>query len=127
MDEGAGEGGAGWCRRLNIQQATVPLMVHQLPATRAPCVGNTARIQPGPAQGPRRCCCSCYCRRPADATAAAALPPSLPTPDTHVAHHLFSYMPHYHAEEATEAIKKVRGSAVCRVCVRVYADRPPFT
>ncbi|PNW70229.1 hypothetical protein CHLRE_17g711150v5 [Chlamydomonas reinhardtii] len=29
--------------------------------------------------------------------------------DTHVAHHLFSYMPHYHAEEATEAIKKVLG------------------
>lgn len=27
--------------------------------------------------------------------------------DTHVAHHLFSYMPHYHAQEATEAIKKV--------------------
>lgn len=27
--------------------------------------------------------------------------------DTHVAHHLFSYMPHYHAAEATEAIKKV--------------------
>mmetsp|Transcript_9899 Transcript_9899/g.24739 ORF Transcript_9899/g.24739 Transcript_9899/m.24739 type:complete len:375 (-) Transcript_9899:396-1520(-) len=29
--------------------------------------------------------------------------------DTHVAHHLFSYMPHYHAQEATEAIKKVLG------------------
>lgn len=29
--------------------------------------------------------------------------------DTHVAHHLFSQMPHYHAEEATEAIKKVLG------------------
>ncbi|KAJ1926604.1 hypothetical protein IWQ60_003647 [Tieghemiomyces parasiticus] len=29
--------------------------------------------------------------------------------DTHVAHHLFSTMPHYHAEEATRAIKKVLG------------------
>lgn len=29
--------------------------------------------------------------------------------DTHVAHHLFSQMPHYHAQEATEAIKKVLG------------------
>ena len=30
-------------------------------------------------------------------------------PDTHVAHHLFPYMPHYHAVEATEAFKKVLG------------------
>ncbi|KAH6584584.1 hypothetical protein BASA50_009368 [Batrachochytrium salamandrivorans] len=29
--------------------------------------------------------------------------------DTHVAHHLFSTMPHYHAQEATEALKKVIG------------------
>jgi len=29
--------------------------------------------------------------------------------DTHVAHHLFSTMPHYHAEEATECLKKVLG------------------
>ncbi|TPX32111.1 hypothetical protein SmJEL517_g04696 [Synchytrium microbalum] len=29
--------------------------------------------------------------------------------DTHIAHHLFSTMPHYHAEEATEALKKVLG------------------
>lgn len=29
--------------------------------------------------------------------------------DTHIAHHLFSYMPHYHAEEATAAIKPILG------------------
>lgn len=29
--------------------------------------------------------------------------------DTHVVHHLFSQMPHYHATEATEAVKKVLG------------------
>lgn len=29
--------------------------------------------------------------------------------DTHIAHHLFSTMPHYHAQEATEALKKVLG------------------
>jgi len=29
--------------------------------------------------------------------------------DTHVAHHLFSQMPHYHAEEATVHLKKVLG------------------
>ncbi|KAI8926845.1 fatty acid desaturase-domain-containing protein [Entophlyctis helioformis] len=29
--------------------------------------------------------------------------------DTHVVHHLFSTMPHYHAEEATEAVKKFLG------------------
>ncbi|GAB2287003.1 Delta(12) fatty acid desaturase [Dionaea muscipula] len=29
--------------------------------------------------------------------------------DTHVAHHLFSTMPHYHAMEATEAIKPILG------------------
>ncbi|XP_072977794.1 fatty acid desaturase DES2 [Typha angustifolia] len=29
--------------------------------------------------------------------------------DTHVAHHLFSTMPHYHAEEATKAIKPILG------------------
>eukprot|EP01006_Ploeotia_vitrea_P030570 TRINITY_DN62950_c0_g1_i2.p1 TRINITY_DN62950_c0_g1~~TRINITY_DN62950_c0_g1_i2.p1 ORF type:complete len:249 (+),score=143.49 TRINITY_DN62950_c0_g1_i2:878-1624(+) len=29
--------------------------------------------------------------------------------DTHVAHHLFSSMPHYHAQEATEAIKPILG------------------
>lgn len=29
--------------------------------------------------------------------------------DTHVAHHLFSQMPFYHAQEATEALKKVLG------------------
>jgi len=29
--------------------------------------------------------------------------------DTHVTHHLFSYLPHYHAQEANEAVKKVLG------------------
>ena len=29
--------------------------------------------------------------------------------DTHVVHHLFSMMPHYHAEEATEAVKALLG------------------
>jgi len=29
--------------------------------------------------------------------------------DTHVAHHMFSQMPHYHAQEATESLKKVLG------------------
>lgn len=29
--------------------------------------------------------------------------------DTHVVHHLFSFMPHYHAEEATVAVKKLIG------------------
>lgn len=29
--------------------------------------------------------------------------------DTHVAHHLFSQMPHYHAQEATKALKDVLG------------------
>lgn len=33
--------------------------------------------------------------------------------DTHVAHHLFSQMPFYHAQEATEAIKKVLGEYYC--------------
>lgn len=33
--------------------------------------------------------------------------------DTHVAHHLFSQMPFYHAQEATEAIKKVLGDYYC--------------
>lgn len=30
--------------------------------------------------------------------------------DTHVVHHLFSMMPHYHAEEATEAVKPLLGA-----------------
>ena len=29
--------------------------------------------------------------------------------DTHIAHHLFSYMPHYHAVEATKHLKKALG------------------
>lgn len=39
--------------------------------------------------------------------------------DTHVAHHLFSTMPHYHAMEATKAIKPVLGEYY-------QLDRTPF-
>jgi fatty acid desaturase len=35
--------------------------------------------------------------------------------DTHVCHHLFSKMPFYHAQEATEAMKKV--GIDCVICV----------
>ncbi|KIZ00153.1 omega-6 fatty acid desaturase (delta-12desaturase) [Monoraphidium neglectum] len=34
--------------------------------------------------------------------------------DTHVAHHLFSTMPHYHAEEATKALRPILGAYYCR-------------
>lgn len=34
--------------------------------------------------------------------------------DTHVAHHLFSQIPHYHAREATAALKKVLGPYYAR-------------
>lgn len=34
--------------------------------------------------------------------------------DTHVAHHLFSQIPHYHAQEATAALKKVLGPYYAR-------------
>lgn len=33
--------------------------------------------------------------------------------DTHVAHHLFSAMPHYHAGEATAALKPLLGRYYC--------------
>jgi omega-6 fatty acid desaturase (delta-12 desaturase) len=35
--------------------------------------------------------------------------------DTHVCHHLFSTMPFYHAQEATQAIRKVRFTSLCRI------------
>ena len=35
--------------------------------------------------------------------------------DTHVCHHLFSKMPFYHAQEATEAFKKVLGNYYLKV------------
>eukprot|EP00002_Diphylleia_rotans_P015897 TRINITY_DN307_c0_g1_i1.p1 TRINITY_DN307_c0_g1~~TRINITY_DN307_c0_g1_i1.p1 ORF type:complete len:372 (+),score=71.11 TRINITY_DN307_c0_g1_i1:61-1176(+) len=34
--------------------------------------------------------------------------------DTHVCHHLFSYLPHYHAEEATRAMRPVLGKYYLR-------------
>jgi omega-6 fatty acid desaturase (delta-12 desaturase) len=34
--------------------------------------------------------------------------------DTHVVHHLFSYMPHYHAEEATRAVQPLLGEYYLR-------------
>jgi len=40
--------------------------------------------------------------------------------DTHVVHHLFSQLPHYHAQEATEAIKPILGKYYC------YDDTPLF-
>lgn len=58
--------------------------------------------------------------------------------DSHVAHHLFSTMPHYHAIEATKVIKPILGNYYCydatpvykavwrefRECVYVEADSP---
>lgn len=41
--------------------------------------------------------------------------------DTHVAHHLFSQMPHYHAQEATEALKPILGRYYCRDTRNVMA------
>ena len=34
--------------------------------------------------------------------------------DTHVCHHLFSAMPHYHAQEATAALRPVLGAYYCK-------------
>ena len=46
--------------------------------------------------------------------------------DTHVCHHLFSTMPHYHAQEATEALKGVLGRYYCRddrnIVAAMWAD-----
>jgi omega-6 fatty acid desaturase (delta-12 desaturase) len=48
--------------------------------------------------------------------------------DTHVSHHLFSTMPHYHAEEATRALKPVLGDYYKRddrnVFKAMWADWP---
>lgn len=40
--------------------------------------------------------------------------------DTHVVHHLFSYLPHYHADEATKAVKQLLGEYY------LYDDTPVF-
>jgi fatty acid desaturase len=40
--------------------------------------------------------------------------------DTHVCHHLFSKMPFYHAQEATEAFKKVLGPYYLKVYSFTY-------
>lgn len=40
--------------------------------------------------------------------------------DTHMAHHLFSTMPHYHAMEATKAIKPILGDYYCFDGTPVY-------
>ena len=46
--------------------------------------------------------------------------------DTHVCHHLFSGMPHYHAQEATAALRGVLGRYYCRddrnIFVAMWAD-----
>jgi omega-6 fatty acid desaturase (delta-12 desaturase) len=46
--------------------------------------------------------------------------------DTHVCHHLFSGMPHYHAQEATEALRGVLGRYYCRddrnIVAAMWAD-----
>ncbi|MEW5300352.1 MAG: hypothetical protein WDW38_008212 [Sanguina aurantia] len=48
--------------------------------------------------------------------------------DTHVAHHLFSYMPHYHAQEATQVIRELMGEHYVRdernVLVALWQDMP---
>lgn len=38
--------------------------------------------------------------------------------DTHVTHHIFSYMPHYHAEEATRALRPLLGKYYLEDTVR---------
>lgn len=40
--------------------------------------------------------------------------------DTHVTHHLFSTVPHYHAPEATEAIKSILGNYYCYDNTPIY-------
>ena len=40
--------------------------------------------------------------------------------DTHVTHHLFPRVPHYHAPEVTEAIKPILGNYYCYDNTAVY-------
>ena len=47
--------------------------------------------------------------------------------DTHVCHHLFSKMPFYHAQEATEAFKKVLGPYYLKVYSFTYLLTHSFT
>jgi fatty acid desaturase len=77
-------------------------------------------------ESPARCTVTCLKNVPANSPTDRPTPPLHPPPsygvldhlfhhiaDTHVAHHLFSQMPHYHAQEATAALKAVLGPYYC--------------